>query len=100
MEKIDFKKVLKPLYSPPIGEFAVIEVPTMQFVKLDGEGDPNESPSYKSAVEWLYFVSYAMKFAAKGKLGKDYVVPPLEGLWWAADPKSFVRRDKVNGIGR
>ncbi len=94
MEKIDFKKVLKPLYSPPTGEFAVIEVPTMQFVKLDGEGDPNESPSYKSAVEWLYSVSYAMKFAAKGKLGKDYVVPPLEGLWWAADPKSFVRRDK------
>jgi len=94
MEKIDFKKVLKPLYSPPTGEFAVIEVPTMQFVKLDGEGDPNESPSYKSAVEWLYSVSYAMKFAAKGQLGMDYVVPPLEGLWWAADPKSFVRRDK------
>ncbi|CAN5398651.1 GyrI-like domain-containing protein [soil metagenome] len=94
MEKIDFKKVLKPLYSPPTGEFAVIEVPTMQFVKLDGEGDPNDSPSYKSAVEWLYSVSYAMKFAAKGKLGKDYVVPPLEGLWWAVDPKSFVRRDK------
>lgn len=94
MEKIDFKKVLKPLYSPPTGEFAVIEVPTMQFVKLDGEGDPNESPSYTSAVEWLYSVSYAMKFAAKGKLGKDYVVPPLEGLWWAADPTSFVRRDK------
>lgn len=95
MEKIDFKKVLKLLYSPPTGESALIEVPTMQFVKLDGEGDPNASPSYKSAVEWLYSVSYAMKFAAKGKLGKDYVVPPLEGLWWAADPNSFVRRDKV-----
>lgn len=94
MDKIDFKKVLKPLYSPPTGEFAAIEVPTMQFVKLDGEGDPNESPSYQAAVQWLYSVSYAMKFAAKRLLGKDYVVPPLEGLWWAADPKSFVRRDK------
>ena len=35
-----------------------------------------------------------MKFASKGTLGKDYVVPPLEGLWWADDPKSFITRDK------
>jgi hypothetical protein len=39
MEKIDFKKTLKPLYSPP-------------------------------------------------------VVPPLEGLWWADDPRSFITREK------
>jgi hypothetical protein len=93
-EKIDFKKALKPLYDPPAGEFASVEVPQMQFVKVDGEGDPNTAPAYRSAVEWLYGVSYAAKFAAKAALGKDYVVPPLEGLWWADDPKSFVTRDK------
>ncbi|MGD9885667.1 MAG: GyrI-like domain-containing protein [Reyranella sp.] len=94
MAKIDFKKKLKPLYSPPAGEFVPVEVPLMQFAKVDGEGDPNTAPAYRSAVEWLYGVSYAMKFAAKAALGKDYVVPPLEGLWWADDPASFVTREK------
>jgi len=94
MEKIDFKKTLKPLYSPPAGEFASVEVPLMQFVKVDGEGDPNTAPAYRSAVEWLYGVSHAQKFAAKTALGKDYVVPPVEGLWWADDPKRFTAREK------
>lgn len=35
-----------------------------------------------------------MKFAVKAKLSRDYVVPPLEALWWADDPESFVRREK------
>lgn len=94
MEKIDFKKSLKQLYNPPADTFVAIEVPEMQFVMIDGEGNPNTSPVYRSAVEWLYGVSYAMKFAAKAALGKDYVVPPLEGLWWADDPKSFITRKK------
>lgn len=95
MAKIDLKKTLKSLYSAPAsGEFASVEVPPMQFAKVDGEGDPNTAPAYRSAVEWLYGVSYAVKFAAKAALGKDYVVPPLEGLWWADDPTSFVMRQK------
>jgi hypothetical protein len=94
MEKVDFRKALKPLYNPPAEEFASVDVPEMQFVKVDGEGDPNTAPAYRSGVEWLYAASYAMKFAAKGALGKDYVVPPLEGLWWADNPKSFITREK------
>lgn len=94
MEKTDFKKTLKFLYNPPAGEFASVDVPPLQFVKVDGEGDPNTTPVYRSAVEWLYGVSYAMKFAAKSALNRDYVVPPLEGLWWADDPKSFILREK------
>ncbi len=92
--KIDFRKALGPLYSAPVGAFASIDVPSMRFVKVDGEGDPNLAPAYRSAVEWLYGTSYAMKFAAKAALGQDYVVPPLEGLWRADDPASFVRREK------
>jgi hypothetical protein len=94
MDKTDFKKTLKFLYNPPAGEFASVEVPHLQFVKVDGDGDPNTNPAYRSAVEWLYGVSYAMKFAAKKTLMRDYVVPPLEGLWWADDPKSFITREK------
>ena len=94
MEKIDFKKSLPDLYKPPADRFVSVDVPTMQFVKVDGKGDPNTAPAYKQAIEWLYSVSYAMKFAAKAALGKDYVVPPLEGLWWADDPADFVARRK------
>lgn len=94
MEKIDFKTTLKDLYAPSREDFEAVDVPPMQFVKVDGDGDPNTAPAYRSAVEWLYGVSYAIKFAAKAEPGKDYVVPPLEGLWWADDPASFIRREK------
>jgi hypothetical protein len=94
MEKIDFKTTLKALYNPSPRAFVTIDVPVLQFVKVDGEGDPNINPSYRAAVEWLYGTSYAMKFAAKAEIGRDYVVPPLEGLWWADDPASFVARRK------
>lgn len=93
MIKIDFKKTLAGLYTAPVGRFVEIDVPTLGFVKIDGKGDPNTSPAYRQAIEWLYPVSYALKFAAKG-IGKDYVVPPLEGLWWADDPADFVARRK------
>jgi hypothetical protein len=94
VDKVDFKKTLKRLYDAPSSEFVAVDVPPMQFVMVDGAGDPNTAPAYRTAVEWLYGVSYAMKFAAKSLLGRDYVVPPLEGLWSADDPRSFASRDK------
>lgn len=94
MDKIDFRKVHRELYAPPHGKFVEVDVPAMQFVKVDGEGDPNTAPAYAKALEWLYSTSYAMKFAAKKAVGTDYVVPPLEGLWWSDDPASFTARRK------
>jgi hypothetical protein len=94
MDKIDFKKTHPELYRPSARDFALIDVPTMQFVMVDGLGNPNAAPSYTRAVEWLFSVGYAMKFAAKASLEKDYVVPPLEALWWADDPADFVARRK------
>lgn len=93
MDKFDVKKALKPLYSPPVGEWVEVDVPRFRYVMVDGAGDPNVSDAYRRAVEWLYAVSYAAKFAAKAQ-GRDYVVPPLEGLWWADDMQSFVDRRK------
>lgn len=94
MSKIDFKKSLRSLFAPSADRFVEVEVPSMQFVKVDGSGNPNTSADYKQAVEALYGVSYAMKFAAKNGLGQDYVVPPLEGLWWADNPEAFTARRK------
>lgn len=82
------------LYRPPIDRFVSVDVPAMQFVKVDGKGDPNTAPTYKQAIEWLHAVSYALKFAARAAKGRDYVVPPLEALWWADDPADFVARRK------
>jgi hypothetical protein len=93
MPKTDFKKTLKHLYNPP-RKFTLVEVPEMQFLMLDGHGDPNTTQDYQDAVEALYAVAYKTKFASKRALDQDYVVPPLEGLWWAGDMSTFVTRDK------
>lgn len=65
MTKIDFKKSLSAFYNAPRQDFVLVDVPSMRFVMIDGEGDPNTALSYKHAIEWLFSVSYAMKFAAK-----------------------------------
>jgi hypothetical protein len=93
MAKIDFKKEWKHLYRPSSKEFEIVDVPSMHFLMIDGHGDPNIEPAYQEVVETLYSVAYAIKFASKA-MGKDYVVPPLEGLWWAADLEAFSMDDK------
>jgi hypothetical protein len=94
MSKIDFKKEFKELFAPP-KKFVIVEVSEMQFLMVDGHGDPNTALEYQEALEALYAVAYKLKFTSKKKLGKDYVVPPLEGLWWAEDMEAFsTARDK------
>lgn len=95
MEKLDFRKSHPSLFSPKADAFVLVDVPKLRFVKVDGKGNPNTAPAYKAAVEWLYAVSYGMKMASK-QAGRDYVVPPLQGLWWADSPADFTagRKDK------
>jgi len=81
MTKIDFKKEFKSLYSPSRIEFQVVEVPPMQYLMIDGKGDPNTAKEYQDAIEALYALAYKLKFMSKKVLERDYVVPPLEGLW-------------------
>lgn len=94
MEKVDFKKIMKAFWQPPAGVFSLVDVPKLQFAIIDGKGDPNTSEEYRHAIEWLYSVSYPLKFMSKKELGKDYGVAPLEGLWWAEDMSSFLTGDK------
>lgn len=94
MDKIDLKNKLKALYKPAAKEVAEVDVPPFNFLMVDGEGNPNTSKSYKEAVEALYSVSYTIKFDLKRQKQSDYVVMPLEGLWWADDLTSFNRDDK------
>lgn len=94
MRKIDLKSELKTLYKPSVKEVVEIDVRAFNFLMVDGEGNPNTSKSYKEAVEALYSVSYTIKFALKREKALDYVVMPLEGLWWADDLTSFNREEK------
>jgi len=95
MKKIDFKKEFKHLYSPSAKEAMIIDVPKMNFLLVDGKGDPNNSKEFQDAVQVLYGVTFTVKFALKKtKLGPEYTVPPLEGLWRMADNRLFNMQDK------
>jgi hypothetical protein len=65
----------------------------MRYLAVDGSGRPG-SPAYQQAVEALFAASYAAKFLSKGDLDRDYVVLPLEGLWWSEDMDTFRTREK------
>lgn len=90
MAKLDYKKALKDLYAPPSKSVVRVVVPPLRYLMIDGHGDPNTAAAYQRAVECLFSVSYAIKFAVKrGPSGTDYGVMPLEGLWWADDMTTF-----------
>ena len=79
--KLDLRKQLKYLYEPPSKQVVEVDVPAMNFIMLDGTGDPNTATSYQEAIGALYGLAYTLKFVSK-KAGLDYPVMPLEGLWW------------------
>ncbi len=100
MSKIDFKRKLQELYLPPQNEPSIVNVPTMHFVMIDGEGDPNSSEDFQAKVEILYAISYTIKMLPKkGVIPEgyfDYVIPPLEGLWDTVDGETFHESNKDN----
>jgi hypothetical protein len=84
---------MKYLYNPSKAGFHIVEVPSMNFLMLDGTGDPNTSKRYQEVIESLYSLSYALKFAGKSQ-GVDHTVPPLEGLWWMENMDEFTMANK------
>lgn len=90
MEKLDLKRKWKHLYQPLAGAITAVTVPPLTYLMVDGEGDPNQAPAFAQAVEALYSLSYTLKFSLKkSPTPVDYGVMPLEGLWWADDPRAF-----------
>ena len=89
MQKIDLKKELREFYQASAKEVKVVDVPPFSYLMIDGCGDPNTSPEYARAVETLFALSYAIKFHVRKTQKIDYVVMPLEGLWWADDLSVF-----------
>lgn len=88
--KVDFKKTVAS-YKAKRGRFEVVEVPSLQYLMVDGHGGPAAS-DYAAAIGALYPVAYTLKFYSKIELERDYVVPPLEALWWAEDWAVFTTK--------
>lgn len=95
MEKLDWKKTYKELYFPPSTP-VMVDIPPLNYLMIDGHGDPNTVKAYQEAIEALFSLSYTLKFAIKKENGLDYSVFPSEGLWWMEDMAQFTTEDKSN----
>ena len=89
----DFKKEYKEFYMPK-NKPGIVTVPSMNYIAVRGQGDPNQEDSgYKQSIGLLYGIAFTIKMSKMGDHRIDgyfdYVVPPLEGFW---------RQDGVQGI--
>ncbi|MCZ4273838.1 GyrI-like domain-containing protein [Maritalea porphyrae] len=92
----DLKLRLKELYQPPSDEFSQVLVPNLPFAMLDGAGDPTAG-EYEAGLKWLFAAIQPIRKEAKIVMGKDFIEPPLETLWWADDMKDLIEgnRDRL-----
>ncbi|MEX1375848.1 MAG: GyrI-like domain-containing protein [Eubacteriales bacterium] len=94
MDKIDFKKKFKSLYSPSSKQPSIVDVPAMNFAVLEGVGNPNNSKLFADSIEALFGLSYTISMSYKGDALKipnfcSYTVPPLEGIWDLVNYEDF-----------
>lgn len=104
MEKFDFKKEYKEFYLPP-KKPEIITVPVMNFIAVRGKGNPNaEDGEYKQAIGLLYGIAFTIKMSARQAHNIDgyfdFVVPPLEGLWWQNGIRGvdYTRKDEFQWL--
>lgn len=98
MLQLDLKKEFKKLFNPPSTGPVLVEVPELQYLMLDGTGDPNNTAAYQPKVETLFSVAYTLKFMLKKAGALDYGVTSLEGLWWVEDYASFSLAERSNWL--
>lgn len=86
-DKIDFKKSHRPLFSTARTP-TVVDVPELRYLTIEGQGPP-EGKGFQSGISNLYWIAYSIKFKLKKANRLDFVMPPLEALWWADDPTAL-----------
>ncbi|MGI6153919.1 MAG: GyrI-like domain-containing protein [Christensenellaceae bacterium] len=95
-EKLDYKKEYKILYMPPQTP-VLVDVPEMHFIMIDGKGAPG-GKAYQDALSALYALTFTIKMSKMGGKQPDgyfeYVVPPLEGLWWGEHGKLDIQKER------
>jgi hypothetical protein len=95
MPKIDLRKELKPLYTASPKKAALLEIPRMKFLMIDGSGHPDGNPLFQQGMEALFGVAYTLKFSSKlGPQKLNWTMMPPEALWWVEGPETFEKADK------
>ncbi len=91
MEKFDFKKAFKHLFSASAKKPSIVEVPECQYIMIDGAGHPQGNSAFEKAMQTVYSIMYTLKMGWKFEKYErpygyvDFTVPPPEALWWMAD---------------
>lgn len=95
MSVLDSRKTLNKLYQPSADDFAVVDVPELRYIMVDGEGDP-DGELFPYLTRFLFTVIHPLRAFGRKQMGKNFVEPPLECLWWSDDMQDFIvgRRDK------
>ncbi|MCA9289747.1 MAG: GyrI-like domain-containing protein [Phycisphaerales bacterium] len=93
MNEADLNARLKELYQPPANDFVLVDVPEMRYIMIDGRGAEDRA-ALEHARTWLFAVIQPIRPIVKARMGKHFVEPPLECLWWADDAHDFVRAEK------
>ncbi|WP_311164821.1 GyrI-like domain-containing protein [Streptococcus cristatus] len=92
--KYEWRKGEKGLYGAK-QKPELVEVPSQQFIVIEGEGNPNEA-DFSERVSALYSLAYSIKMLFKSVMKneaedkvKDFTVYPLEGIWEKAPGEGF-----------
>lgn len=97
MKDADLRSRLEELYLPPTDQFVLVDVPELRFIMIDGYGAEDRS-DLDHAVKWLFATIDPIKRIARERMGRSFVQPPLEALWWGDDVEDFIRqrRDRLH----
>ncbi|MBN2686363.1 MAG: GyrI-like domain-containing protein [Pontiellaceae bacterium] len=82
------RKKLKELYLPGTEDFVLVDVPDLFFAVIDGEGSPEEEGA-SAAIQHLFKTIYPIRREARKRMGKSFVEPPPEMLYWADDMRDL-----------
>lgn len=93
MDKFDFKREFKDIYSPSAKDFSLIEIPPFRYLAVDGRGDPETGQEFTDAAGAIYPLAYTLKFTGKND-GRDFVVGPMSALWRSEVKDAFVTGDR------
>lgn len=90
--KYEWKKNEKNLYGVK-QKPQLIEIPSVYYIMIKGEGNPNES-DFSNRISALYSLAYGIKMLFKNMEKEeleysDFTVFPLEGIWEKSDDEEF-----------
>lgn len=96
IEKIDLTKKYADVYTATPKQYDILSVPELQYLCVSGQGYTSQSDAFDEATKMIYGIAFTLKLWLKRNPPAgffDYVMPPMEALWWDMDkPKEEWKR--------